>query len=82
MTSPEAERARQRSAEIMATLKKGGPQAAEELMRTSERKSEGFPQESGNVVAGKTEKKEGGGGLGGWFKARMGGGREEGRVVR
>jgi len=76
MTSPEAERARQRSAEIMATLKKGGPKAAEELMATSERKPEGK-----SVV--RKETKRDSGGLGGWFKARMGGGKgEEGRMVR
>lgn len=83
MTSPEAERARQRSAEIMATLKKGGPQAAEDLMATSERKPEG----NGVVQAEKAKAKaKSGGGLGGWFKAKMGGGMKGGqgeeRVVR
>lgn len=88
MTSPQAERARQRSAEIMATLKKGGPQAAEELMRQSEQG--GSKVEDGKVTPELGEmqamdEKGKAGGLGGWFRSRMGGmkgAQGEGRVVR
>lgn len=86
MTSPQAAMARQRSAEIMASLKKGGPKAAEEMMATTDpRKGEQARLVGEEGLEGIIQKDTEKGGLSGWFKARMGGvtgKREEGRVVR
>ncbi|KAK5117717.1 hypothetical protein LTR62_005141 [Meristemomyces frigidus] len=72
MTSPQAEAARLRSAEVMEALRSGEPGAADHMMVKP-------PKYSEKATEGKEEKK----GLGGWFKEKVGGkGKGEGDVVR